>query len=171
MQSGVSTTIKFALLALLMGVAVAFIWEAPHPFELYRTQALPNFPLETLEGKTINTKDWNNYRPRAYNIFASWCGPCRKEMPQIKALNALIPVYGIAVQDSVPNLRKMLQEEGNPFTEIGRDLRDSSGILLGIRGLPTTIILDKYGQIAEVYEGPISPTMLEKQIKPLLERL
>lgn len=163
--------LKGLFLILLALGAVAFIWEAPHPFQVYRSQPLPEFDVTTLDGKSINTKEWNNFRPRAYNVFASWCGPCKEELPQIKLLNEAIPVYGIAVQDSPANIRKMLQREGNPFTDVAMDTQNFTGLILGVRGLPTTIVIDKYGQIAEVYEGPIRPEAFTDEVKPMIEGL
>jgi cytochrome c biogenesis protein CcmG/thiol:disulfide interchange protein DsbE len=170
-MKSLSTPLKALLLAIFGLAVILLIWESPHPFERYRSQPLPELALQTLEGEALSTKAWNNYRPRAYNVFASWCGPCLKELPQIRALNEVIPVYGIAVQDSPAAIRKLLKREGNPFTAVAQDTKNQTGFLLGVRGLPTTILVDKYGQIAEVYEGPISQQVLEEDLLPRIKKL
>ncbi len=166
------TPAKILMLAFIFGAAVALIWNSQSPLDIYRTQPLPEFALTALEGNTpLNTKEWNDYRPRVYNIFASWCGPCREEMPQIKKLGESIPVYGIAVQDNPKNLRKLLKKEGMPFRAVALDPQGAVGGKLGVFALPTTIIIDKYGHVAHVHQGGMTTDDLEQTILPLVQGL
>jgi len=107
------------------------------------------------------------------NVFASWCGPCRLEHPQLMALSRddRIRLVGINYKDTEANARKFLGELGDPFAAIGVDPKGRTGIDWGVYGVPETFIVDADGIVRYKYIGPISPEALESVVKPEIDKL
>ena len=89
-------------------------------------------------------------RPTVLNFWATWCAPCREEMPELEALSAAMPEVEVALvaMDRSPEARILgfLEEAG---VETARDLRDPTGEFsraAGVMGLPTTLVLDAQGR-------------------------
>lgn len=85
------------------------------------------------------------------DFWASWCGPCRKSMPELKALNDNyanrgLKVIGVVVSDKIQNHLKAAAELDVTWTQIF-DNKDNIGSLYGLKGIPTLILLDKDGTI------------------------
>jgi cytochrome c biogenesis protein CcmG/thiol:disulfide interchange protein DsbE len=97
------------------------------------------------------------------NVFASWCGPCRLEHPQLAELAAdrSIRVVGINYKDIGENARRFLGQLGNPYAAIGVDSRGRAAIDWGVYGVPETFIVGKDGTILKKFIGPILPQNLD----------
>ena len=90
------------------------------------------------------------------NIWASWCGPCRAEHPQIEALAAEgVVIHGINYKDAPENARAFLVELGDPYTLIGRDNDGRTGIEFGVYGVPETFVVNGEGVIVHKHVGPV----------------
>lgn len=90
------------------------------------------------------------------NIWASWCGPCRVEHPQIEALAATgVPVHGFNYKDAPENAEAFLAELGDPYTLIGKDPQGRAGIEFGVYGVPETFVVDGEGTIVYKHVGPV----------------
>lgn len=105
------------------------------------------------------------------NYWASWCAPCRAEHPQLKMLQeAGVTVYGINYKDEAPNALGFLKDLGNPYTAIGADARGRTALEWGVYGVPETYIVTGEGTIAYRFAGPITVEIMEKYIKPEIEK-
>ena len=89
-------------------------------------------------------------RPTVLNFWATWCAPCREEMPELEALSAAMPQIEVALvamdRSPEPRILGFLEEVG---VKTARDLRDPSGEFsraAGVMGLPTTLVLDAEGR-------------------------
>ena len=86
------------------------------------------------------------------NFWATWCAPCRKEMPTLAHLQTLMadePVEVITVatgSNPVPAIRKFIDEIGATNLPLYRDTKQQLARQMGIMGLPVTVILDPRGQ-------------------------
>jgi thiol-disulfide isomerase/thioredoxin len=85
------------------------------------------------------------------DFWASWCGPCKKAMPEIKLLNDTysgkgLEVIGIVVSDHIKNHLQAAEDLKVTWTQIF-DNENESASLYGIEGIPTLILLDKNGTI------------------------
>jgi thiol-disulfide isomerase/thioredoxin len=137
-------------------------------------QALLAVELPDLDGKAQRIDQWRG-RVLVVNFWATWCGPCRDEMPQfIRAQRAEgdkgLQFVGIAV-DSADKVRGFAQELGvNYPTLIGGlgaiELSKSLGNEL--MALPFTVVLDRRGKVVHTQLGPLKDEKLHKIVDPLL---
>lgn len=123
--------------------------------------AMPNQP-------GLSSRTFADGKPRLLNVFASWCGPCRLEAPQLEALRRQgVIIEGIAIRDRPDQLAAFLAEYGNPFTGIGADTRSQVQIALGSSGVPETFLVDGNGIIREQIQGRITDDQVPEIIVKL----
>lgn len=109
------------------------------------------------------------------NFWASWCPPCREEMPELSALHDQYKAHGLTVlgisTDDVAKMQQYAQESPVSYPLVAADLE---GMALARQlgndreALPYTVILRRDGSIAATIVGRINPEALEQEIKPLL---
>ncbi|WP_226550376.1 DsbE family thiol:disulfide interchange protein [Celeribacter naphthalenivorans] len=105
------------------------------------------------------------------NYWASWCAPCRAEHPQLETLaEEGVTIYGVNYKDGAGNALKFLDELGDPFTAVAQDEPGRTALEWGLYGVPETYVLDAEGHIAYRFAGPITVEIMEKYIKPEIEK-
>jgi len=101
------------------------------------------------------------YRGRivVMNLWASWCPPCREEMPDLQRLAQAYParvvVVGVNQGESAERARAFAHSLGIRFP-IWIDDRQQYGRVYGALGLPTTVIVDRNGVVVRGFDGPLS---------------
>ncbi|WP_324276988.1 TlpA disulfide reductase family protein [Blastococcus brunescens] len=110
-------------------------------------------------------------RPTLVNLWATWCGPCREEMPLLQEAYARhgeqVRFLGVDVQDDPEAARWFLDEHGIDYPHAV----DADGELLrqlGIRGLPVTLALDADGRVVDRAVGQLTSAELQRLIDDLL---
>ncbi len=101
--------------------------------------------------------------PVVLNFWASWCTPCKKEMPILQnfaADNPDVAVVGIAVNDTERDSRKFAEDRDIQFP-LGVDGDGSVSADYGVTGLPVTIVIDGEGRIATTWFGEITREELD----------
>ena len=124
---------------------------------LHEGKLAPNFLLETLEGGEMRLSDLRG-QAVVINFWATWCKPCRKEIPElVDAYNSYrdrgLIILGVNLQEGKGIVRPFAEEFGMKFPiPIDRDgeVGDSYRIL----GLPTTYFVDRGGVVRSVFTGP-----------------
>jgi cytochrome c biogenesis protein CcmG, thiol:disulfide interchange protein DsbE len=135
----------------------------------------PSFKLTDLSGQTVNLSDYQG-QAIMLNFWASWCPPCRVEMPAFQQVFQSYQDQGLVVlavnasYQDVPADMKIFLETFTPSFPI---LLDDSGLvarLYAISSLPTTFIIGKDGTIREIIVGgPLSFAGLSTRAEALLQ--
>ena len=109
--------------------------------------------------------------PILVNFWASWCVPCVVEHPQLMRLTRDgVTILGINYKDRPADAQAFLQRHGNPFRKLGTDEPGRVAIDWGLYGVPETYLIDRQGLIRWRFAGPITPEVLDKDLRPLLRR-
>ncbi|MDJ0665272.1 MAG: TlpA disulfide reductase family protein [Acidimicrobiia bacterium] len=130
----------------------------------------PTFAVETLDGKGFDLARHlaEDGRPVVLNLWASWCPPCRAEMPAINTSSQRHPeikFVGVAVKDTAEEARAFADEIGIEYT-IGFDdgsVDDAYPVL----GLPATFYIDGNGILVKTHVGPVTIDSLDDDIAQL----
>lgn len=131
--------------------------EAP-AFELPRLEAqLPPLSSRVLAGK-----------PWVLNVWASWCGPCREELPQLKQLAGHgVALVGLNYKDESDAAQRWITEAGvSPFTASLRDADGRTALDWGVTGVPETFIIDAQGRVVWRHAGPLTAKLMREQFWP-----
>jgi cytochrome c biogenesis protein CcmG/thiol:disulfide interchange protein DsbE len=126
------------------------------------------FELKSLDGKPIALANFRG-KPLMLNFFASWCDPCREEMPLINELAGKAGkdgyvVLGIAVEDSRAAVTQYVQEAKLVFP-IALDLNSTVKRAYRIFGPPATFFIDGQGTIRDLVIGPITAERAREGLK------
>jgi len=133
----------------------------------------PAFTLPGLDGMQgfANTDLLAPPQPMLVNWFASWCGPCAQEAQLLTQLaQAGLQIWGIAYQDTAPNIANFLQQNGNPYTRLAADATGLTAINWGVYGVPETYVIDKTGIVRWRYAGALTPDLVESTLQPMLKQ-
>ena len=144
-------------LAILAVLAVALvIGEALSGKSSPTGRAAPALPTHSLQGAPVTIASLHG-RPAIVHFWASWCGPCTKEAPELARLSGELKgratLVGVDWSDDSGNARKFLARHHWTFASLS-DPNGASGNAYGISGLPTTFILDSNGRILKRLTGP-----------------
>ena len=126
-----------------------------------------NFTVKDVDGNDVNLADYQGKKVYI-NFWATWCGPCLKEMPELSALDAMrehIVVIGLAYEDNTPeDMRAFMKEHPVVYPIALVDVYDPPKDFETPRGLPMTYIIAPDGTVAKQYTGPVTARMIEQDI-------
>lgn len=137
-------------------------------------EAAPDFTLDLFNGGVFALTDHLNQdgRPVVMNLWASWCVPCREEMPAFDAVARRTPevlVLGVAVQDTETAAREFAAEVAVSYP-LGLDADGAILEMYPILGLPATWFITSEGHIAARWMGQLDEDHLEGLIEEHLTR-
>ena len=103
------------------------------------------------------------------NFWASWCGPCRVEHPNLIRLGKEgIPIYGVNYKDDPAKALAFLDELGEPYTASGADSEGRMALDWGVYGVPETYLIDTDGTILLRFAGPLTERALQQTLRPAI---
>jgi peroxiredoxin len=158
-------------LALCTSLAVIASTASP---ALAPAAAAPDFTLNVMGGQNLHLKDQRG-RVVMVNFWATWCGPCRQEMPQ---LNRLFEKYrasgfvllGVNVDDDSSKAKEVASKLGVTFPVL-LDTDKTVSKLYDLSTMPSTVIIDRDGKVRYMHRGYLAgyEDNYEKQIRELLK--
>lgn len=135
---------------------------------------LPDLALTDLAtGQPVQLHALAARGPVVVNLWATWCGPCRREMPVLAAAQTRYPgvVFVFANQgESAEAVRRYLDTEKLGLSHVVLDPQSRLGPALGSGGLPTTVFFDGQGRRVDAHMGALNEAALASKLAPLLSR-
>jgi len=131
----------------------------------------PEFKFKDFGGKDLNLET-SRGKVILLNFWATWCGPCRAEIPELVALQSRykdrLQIIGLVVDDDDENeIRKVISSEGinYPVALADPETRFAYG---GIAALPTVFVINADGRVVQKHVGLFDPALYETEVRALL---
>jgi len=175
LHSHCSALVRYIVSALLFCVAPSFVAAQEDQQPTIRFVRNPDpardFKLAGIDGKPVTLAD-SKGKVILLNFWATWCGPCRAEIPDLIELQNKykdhLQILGLVVDDDDPEAIKKFVGKFHinyPVALATDDLRLEYG---GIPALPTSFVLDAEGRVVQKHEGLRDPVLYETEIRSLL---
>jgi cytochrome c biogenesis protein CcmG, thiol:disulfide interchange protein DsbE len=151
---------------LVVVVVAALFREAPPPAD----QRLPELRLERLGGGELDLAALAG-RPVVINLWATWCGPCRRELPMMTRMDRERPDVAFVFvnhQEQPEAVRRYLVQTGVELERLVLDPRGDVGRIYRSPGLPTTLFFDADGTLVGRHVGEIDLVTLFNAVADLI---
>ena len=125
---------------------------------LHHSPPLPDLHLATLEEEPISLLSYQG-RPTVVNLWATWCPPCRREMPVFEQAQAEFPGVNVVMVnqgESAEQAQAFLKSEGLDLSDVLLDHFSQTMNAVGARALPTTLFFDAEGQLMDSHMGELT---------------
>lgn len=131
------------------------------------SRSLPQTELETLAGDQVKLEAYSG-RPMVVNLWATWCPPCRREMPVLEAAQRQqngVRFLFVNQGEGSRTIRKYLTTEKLNLDNVLLDQAGALGRTVGSAGLPTTLFYDPDGRLVDVHTGELSGASLHSALE------
>ena len=129
---------------------------------------VPAIALTTLQNDTVALDSLTTGQPTLINLWATWCPPCRREMPVLQAAQTRYPELRIVLVnqgEQADPVRRYLTEQSLHFNFMFMDPNGLLGQYAGSSGLPLTLLVDAHGNEMARHFGPLSAASLHHFIR------
>ncbi|HEB50820.1 MAG TPA: TlpA family protein disulfide reductase [Desulfobulbus sp.] len=134
---------------------------------------MPDFALPSaLDGKVVKSSSFRG-KAMLVTFFATWCPPCRQEIPTLKKLQEEygdkgFSVIGLSVDEGGPKVvAKLIRKEAINYPVLMAD-RATANDFGGIAGIPTSFLINRKGHVVKRYPGYVPHALLVKDIESIL---
>jgi peroxiredoxin len=133
----------------------------------------PDFTVTTIDGSKVTLSELKG-KVVILDFWATWCPPCRQEIPGYvelkKKYGKKIEIIGISVDRSVDPVKEFYKKNkiNYPVAMATRDILESYNSIYRLQYIPTTFIIDRDGYIRDIKVGFVSKSEFEKSILKLL---
>ncbi len=131
-----------------------------------------SFQVFDLDGKSHSSADWIGRQPVVINFWGTWCGPCRREMPDLVRLYKEyaprgVEILGLAIRDNPTRIRQFTSQYGVDWVML---MADANVVMRfgATQGVPTTIFLDRDGNELMRYVGVKPYEMLKRGFEAIV---
>lgn len=129
----------------------------------------PDFTLTTATGKTFTLSSLRG-TPVVLNFWATWCPPCRAELPELQAaserLAGQVAIIGVNQAEPPAEVQAFAAGLGLSFP-VPLDVNADASRLYTVRSLPTTFFIDRQGIIRQIQIGPVTEATLAQMLKKI----
>lgn len=155
------------------GLCALLIWAGGSTaLGLHQQVPVPDVSVQALDGRQARLPGLAQGRPTVINLWATWCAPCRAEMPLLaRAARERPDVQFLFVNqgEDAATVRRYLSREGLDLPGVWLDARSATGPAAGSEGLPTTLFYGSGGRLAHRHIGLISEGALKARLQELRE--
>lgn len=136
-----------------------------------RTKPAPDFTAPGLNGAQVRLSELRG-RPVVLNFWASWCPPCRAEMPEFERVwqtyrDQGVVFVGVATSDQTDKAQAFLRESKVSYPNV-LDAGNDVALMFSANSLPTTVFIDREGRIVGRRVGAMSAGQVATQVEELL---
>jgi len=156
-------------------VAMTLYWSSTSALAVELQQSAPDFTLKSLGGENLRLEEYRG-KVVLINFWASWCGPCRQEMPILDQIRqryqgAGFEVLGVNVEGKDPKARKVAERLNVSFPLLFDESQQVSENY-DLQGMPFSVLIDRNGQIMYIHKGykPGDEKIYINHMKKLLRR-
>lgn len=159
---------------LLFGLLILTFWLVRTPLADATGKKAPDWSLKGMDGKAINFSDFSG-KVVIVNLWATWCPPCRREIPDFIELQKEykeqgLVIIGISLDQSEAPVKPFVEKNSINYPVVMGN-SEVAQLYGNIRSIPTTFIVDSDGNIVESFFGLRSKEIFEESIKPLLKKV
>jgi len=154
-------------------VSVLILFLCFASFEVVAATKMPPFALESVrDGKVIESSSFKG-KVLLLTFFATWCPPCAQEVPVLNQLHeenktSGFSVVGLSVDQQGPSVvSKFMKKKDIQYPVLMAEAKTTSDFG-GVYGIPVAFLVNKSGNVVKKYTGYVQHTILEKDVKSLL---
>lgn len=164
---------KITTISLALALALSVFLLACQPTQAVdQGQMMPDFKLKDVDGADFDSSSLKG-KVAIVDFWATWCPPCRMEVPHFQALHEKyndqgLEIIGISLDsEGAYNVKPFMKKNNVTYKMlIGDD--QVTNAFGGIRAIPTTFVVDRNGKVVKEYVGYRGPEVFEEDIKSLL---
>ena len=150
-----------------------FQYAAGMPVELIRDPAeVDDLAMRDLSGQQVALADLRG-KVTLINFWATWCGPCRSEIPDLVELQDRygdhLQIIGVSLDEGGPEVVQSFADEFAMNYPVVMTTAEITKRFPGVFALPTTFVIDAEGRVAQTHVGLVDPAVIEQEMRYLAE--